>query len=33
MEKEKRKGYKTQEQQNQTNNRYLENNPDKRTKN
>ena len=32
MEKEKRKGYKTQEQQNQANKRYLENNPDKKLK-
>ena len=32
MQKEKRKGYKTQEQQNQANNRYLENNPDKKLK-
>lgn len=32
MQKEKRKGYKTQAQQNQANNRYLENNPDKKLK-
>lgn len=32
MEKEKRKGYKTQEQQNEANQRYLEKNPDKKIK-
>lgn len=32
MEKKKRKGYKTQVQQNEATKRYLDNNPDKRLK-
>lgn len=32
LEKKKRKGYKTQKQQNEATKRYLDNNPDKRLK-
>ena len=32
MEKKKRKGYKTQKEQNEATKRYLDNNPDKRLK-